>query len=335
MSKARELADLGSVTTRLDEVGNTDGALSNRNAVINGGFDVWQRGSPITNAGGGSYFSADRWKGYSGASRTFTRDTTSALSIGFKNCLKVVQGAAASSFYNRIEDVRTYAGDTVTLSYWVKADAAHTTSFSAFKQNFGSGGSADVTVNMSTVDIGTSWQRVVETVTLPSVEGKTIGSSSYLEVYPFLLSASQTYYITGVQLEVGDTATPFEHRSFGDELARCQRYYERSFSYGTALGTATSDGMEHFVCNNYNNGQVMYSHKMYYKVEKRVKPSLQWWTHYGNYNQWYQGVSGLSEAIHAAPIPFNIGTTGASLYMTTVASNANTFYGHYTADAEL
>jgi hypothetical protein len=219
MSKARGLADLGNAYS--------DGALSNRNIIINGGFDVWQRGSPITNGAGGSYFSADRWKGYSGASRTFTQDTTSALSIGFKNCLKVVQGAAVSSFYNRVEDVRTCAGKAVTLSYWVKADVAHTTSFAYLKQNFGSGGSADVSVNMSTVSITTVWQRIVQTVVLPSVEGKTIGASSYLEVYPFPLSASQTYYITGVQLEVGDQSTPFEHRSYSDQLQSCMRYYER------------------------------------------------------------------------------------------------------------
>jgi hypothetical protein len=234
MSKARGLADLGNAYS--------DGALSNRNIIINGGFDVWQRGSPITNGAGGSYFSADRWKGYSGASRTFTQDTTSALGIGFKNCLKVVQGAAVSSFYNRVEDVRTCAGKAVTLSYWVKADVAHTTSFAYLKQNFGSGGSADVSVNMSTVSITTVWQRIVQTVVLPSVEGKTIGASSYLEVYPFPLSASQTYYITGVQLEVGDTATPFEHRSYSDQLQSCMRYYYEAPSRSLSLANATTSG---------------------------------------------------------------------------------------------
>jgi hypothetical protein len=55
-------------------------------------------------------------------------------------------------------------------------------------------------------------------------------------------SASATFYITGVQLEVGETATPFEHRSYGDELARCQRYYQyigKGESYGhLGLGIA-------------------------------------------------------------------------------------------------
>ena len=47
-------------------------------------------------------------------------------------------------------------------------------------------------------------------------------------------STSNDFYLTGVQLEVGDTATDFEHRSFDDELDRCKRYYQKSFAYGTA-----------------------------------------------------------------------------------------------------
>ena len=60
----------------------------------------------------------------------------------------------------------------------------------------------------------------------------------------FFDSTSNDFYLTGVQMEVGDTATDFEHRSFGDELARCQRYFLRSYDYGTATGTATSVGAQ-------------------------------------------------------------------------------------------
>jgi hypothetical protein len=55
-------------------------------------------------------------------------------------------------------------------------------------------------------------------------------------------STNNYFQLTGVQLEVGSTATDFEHRSFGQELALCQRYYSTSYSYGTAAGTATFDG---------------------------------------------------------------------------------------------
>ena len=58
----------------------------------------------------------------------------------------------------------------------------------------------------------------------------------------WLDSTSNNFYLTGMQLEVGDTATDFEHRTFGDELARCQRYFCRTYTYGTATGTATANG---------------------------------------------------------------------------------------------
>jgi len=58
----------------------------------------------------------------------------------------------------------------------------------------------------------------------------------------FFDSTSRTLEITGLQLEVGDTATDFEHRTFGDELQRCQRYFCRTYTYGTATGTATANG---------------------------------------------------------------------------------------------
>ena len=62
-------------------------------------------------------------------------------------------------------------------------------------------------------------------------------------------STSNEWYITGVQLEVGSTATDFEHRGFGEEYALCQRYYQRSYSYGTAIGATTSVGAVMHSCS--------------------------------------------------------------------------------------
>jgi hypothetical protein len=91
----------------------------------------------------------------------------------------------------------------------------------------------------------------------------------------FLTTSSATFQITGVQLEVGDTATPFEHRSFGDELARCQRYFEKSYAYQTLIGSSTgtgavscdsgisSTGSRYFIFSANN-----------FKVTKRTTPTL-------------------------------------------------------------
>ena len=55
-------------------------------------------------------------------------------------------------------------------------------------------------------------------------------------------STNRTFFITGVQLEVGDTATDFEHRTFAQELQLCRRYYQKSYNYTTAPSTATNTG---------------------------------------------------------------------------------------------
>ena len=99
-------------------------------------------------------------------------------------------------------------------------------------QGFGSGGSAGVVTTAQSLTLTSSWQRFDFTFTLASLSGKTVGAGSNIEldiVQPNADTgtAAWTLDFTGVQLEVGDTATDFEHRSYGDELARCQRYFER------------------------------------------------------------------------------------------------------------
>ena len=69
-----------------------------------------------------------------------------------------------------------------------------------------------------------------------------------------LVGVTSDFYLTGVQLEVGNTATPFEHRSFADELARCQRYFQKSYNYSVAPGTATTVGMLHLRKNSISSG---------------------------------------------------------------------------------
>ena len=81
--------------------------------------------------------------------------------------------------------------------------------------------------NYTSGTLGTSW----------NADGNTTQISS--DGNSFFESTSATFFITGVQLEVGSQATPFEHRSFGEELAMCQRYYQQSYAHGTAAGTAT------------------------------------------------------------------------------------------------
>jgi len=208
-----------------------------RNKIINGAFEVWQRGTSSTVAG----FIADRWRhtpGLGGAMTISRQEFTLGQTDvpGAKYFLRHDQTTAFSNFSydrQRIEDVHAFAGDEVTLSWYMKADAARTVAIDV-TQNFGTGGSpsSDVVTRVGTQAVTTSWQRYTKTFTVASISGKTLGSNgdSFLEVefdYDQEVGNTFTIDIALVQLELGSTATPFEQRGIGTELALCQRYFQR------------------------------------------------------------------------------------------------------------
>jgi hypothetical protein len=210
------------------------------NYIINGAFDVWQRGTSFASTG----FTSDRWRTSDGfptatvAQGTATPADISAIGYGEPQFFFKYSNNAATTglslFEQRVEDVRSLAGQTVTLSYYAKVSAGTAENVPNFVQNFGSGGSsAVVTTSPTTATITTSWQRFSHTIALPDISGKTIGAGSYLSVRPLRhsTSTSLTYDIWGVQLEAGSVATPFKRHapSLQGELAACQRYYLRIF----------------------------------------------------------------------------------------------------------
>ena len=155
-----------------------------------------------------------------------------------------VAGAGNHSLlHQRIESARTFAGQTVTVSFWAKADASKPIAID-LEQYFGTGGSPSSPVSgigATKVTIGTSWQKVTVTTTVPSIAGKTIGNdgNSFLGLFIWFDAGSNfnsrtdslgqrsgTFDIAQVQVEAGPVATPFERRPIGTELALCQRYYE-------------------------------------------------------------------------------------------------------------
>jgi hypothetical protein len=148
-----------------------------------------------------------------------------------------------------VEDVRSFAGQAVTYSFWAKAGSGTPSIAIGLLQNFGSGGSSLVSTYVNKIAITTSWARYSVSFTVPSVAGKTIGAGSYLGLR-FWFSAgsdfnsftgslgnqSGTFDIWGVQLEAGSVATPFRRNapSLQGELAACQRYYYRATSNGSS-----------------------------------------------------------------------------------------------------
>ena len=235
------------------------GFAAGKNKIINGDFNIWQRGTSTTVTANTTAFVSDRWRlnvdnalgGSAVVSRqAFTPGTAPVAGYEGNYFLRVANTAgtlASRYFWQTIEDVQTFAGQTVTLSFFAKASSA-TSIDVKYQQNFGSGGSSAVngTFNSGT-SLTTSWQRFTYSITLPSISGKTIGTSSYVYVlFEWLNTVSTSIDIWGVQLEAGSSATSFQTATgtIQGELAACQRYYYRVENDATssyvAMGTAAT-----------------------------------------------------------------------------------------------
>ena len=220
--------------------------LGFRNKIINGDFNINQRGFTSTTTDNAYGF--DRWFCYmAGATTTYSSQSFTAGNAipgqePTKHARVVTAGSSASNNYSifaqKIEDVRTCAGQQVTVSFWAKAASGTPSIGVELIQNFGSGGSGEVAQFISKVTLSTSWVRYSVTGILPSISGKTIGTSSILILALWCSAGSDfnsrtgsigiqnnTIDFWGVQLEQNYQPTPFEQRPIGTELALCQRYY--------------------------------------------------------------------------------------------------------------
>jgi hypothetical protein len=263
MGRARDIASLlttSSVLASDSEVASLYTPLSSpvssyKNKIINGGFDIWQRGTSFST---NNVYTADRWVivGASGqtvsvSQQSFTPGTAPVSGYEGTYFARLGWSGTPSGTYwftQRIEDVRTLAGQTVTLSFWAKASSTTSALTPMFEQNFGSGGSSVVSTTGSAITLTTSWQRFTQTFSIPSISGKTIGTNSYIEVRPFNGSTAVTgnsIDIWGVQVEKGSIATEFEQRFIGDELKMCQRYFYNisAARFGTPFSIETQIGI--------------------------------------------------------------------------------------------
>jgi hypothetical protein len=259
--------------TNMNDVGGAinllDGAqfAAGKNKIINGAFDVWQRGTSIALADGA--YTADRFlfntDGGTAGTGTVTRQAftpATAPVAGYEGNyfarynLATAGTSSFNYFRQRIENVTTFAGQTVTISFWAKADSGRTIT-SQIGQRFGTGGSATVFTTGASYTLTTSWVRYTTTVAIPSISGKTIGTSSNLELgFYWACASGMTIDFWGWQMEAAQTASPFQTATgtLQGELAACQRYYYRqnanaSSAYAVfGTGFANTTGLLNIPC---------------------------------------------------------------------------------------
>lgn len=231
---------------------NTNGYLTkgNRNYIINPDFYINQRA--FSSSTSSPIYGFDRWRHEANTGTVgWSAQTFSAGEIAGQDGSNYIQiamsGQSATGGYTLleqfIESVRTLAGQTVTLSFWAKCDTAGKKIAIEVVQHFGTGGSPSASTETygGQVTISDTWQRVSLSFAVPSISGKTIGTTTdgYLALYFWLAAGSNyasrtgslgvqanTFQIWGVQLEAGGVATPFQIPNRADELAKCQRYYQ-------------------------------------------------------------------------------------------------------------
>jgi hypothetical protein len=295
-----------------------------RNLIINGDMRIAQRASSVTGSNGGGYTVCDRWNLFdSSGSVNIAQSSTVPTTTGFANSLQFTVNSTgtltSTSVFTPNQQIEgfnsvqllwgTSNAKPITVSFWCRSSVAGT--YGIFVRNSAADRYYTTTFNIASID---TWQYV--TATIPGDTSGTwigatndigltvgitlragssrVGTSGVWSSSATYSSSSQvdwhgvssaTFYITGVQLEEGKVATPFEYRSIGEELALCQRYYEKSFEDTTtpSLGTnSTSFSTEVGLSWGWSGHRSGYPANAYhgrstfvkFRVPKRATPSV-------------------------------------------------------------
>ena len=243
-----------------------------------------------------------------GFSNSLKVTTTSGGTLASDDLCRVFQGIEAQNLQHL--QYGSSGAQSLTLSFYVRSNVTGTYAVHTYQDD---GGPRDIT-RTYTISAADTWE--YKTLTIPGDTAGAIDDNNGrgLNIEFILLAGSDfkgttsttwgsvanaryatgqtvdinttndTWFLSGCQLEVGEQATPFEHRSFGDELARCMRYYEKAYDYDTAPGTTaaypgnlplTIRGMD-----EETSGQRYFVDNL--KVEKRADPTNTYYDEQGN-----------------------------------------------------
>ena len=242
-----------------------------KNIVINGGFDIAQRGTSISLAAAATYtYTLDRWQTYTGTnqactvSRQATADTTNLPSIQYAARYQRNSGQTGTAglfFTQTIETANSvpFAGKTVVMSFYARRGSNYSAtsnilvpyiiSGTGTDQNYLTGFTGAVAVATSNVTLTTTWQRFTISGTVAT---NATQLAAVFNFNPTGTAGTNDYFeVTGVQLELGSTATTFSRAggTIQGELAACQRYYFRSTGSNSYTYHAQGLAASTTICN--------------------------------------------------------------------------------------
>jgi hypothetical protein len=237
--------------------------VAGKNAVINGGMDIWQRGTSFTSFPTTSTFTADRFYCYGNSlaagitvSRQATNDTTNLPFIQYTARIARDSGITSTQQINYLMDVETansipFAGKAVTLSFYARRGANYSPTSNLLNYQWRSGTGTDQRMangytnstqiaSDGSVTLTTTWQRFTITGTMGATA--TQMGLQFFSNPTGTAGANDWFEITGIQIEAASTATAFS-RAAGNiqgELAACQRYFQKTNNQSEVPATAPS-----------------------------------------------------------------------------------------------
>jgi hypothetical protein len=334
MTRIRDIANILSSSTSMAtdaEVSAVSAQIptnvAGKNFVINGGFDVYQRGSFSSSSSG---YTLDRWQVIrSGGTATVTQQSSGGP-VGSSNHFRLAYTSTGIwNIWQYIEssNVKMLQGRTVTLTAKIRKNATFSSNYimGIYKSSTANGGSSAswsqvgsssaINANIPTGTTSSDWLTLTTTLSIPSD-----GTAEGLAVVFFENAANLNgsyIEISQVQLEIGSVATAFSRAggSIGGELALCQRYYFRQTSNSTngaavpiATGIAGSTTALYAVMN--------------YPVTMRATPTS---VDFANVNTWQGG--GLGAISNVVLTSNSVGTDKTLLTCTTTGLTNGQSYG--------
>ena len=306
--------------TKIDPSVVNDQVIGRKNIIINGDMKVYQRAQSVTGfTTAYKYRTADRMRFSSegGTVGTWNQEVQTDQNIGDYSNVNVLKTTCTSAGADnkrgvnyRIEpiDIKHMVGKTCTLSFYAKADATVT---QQRQLAFISGGSVASTVDLGDITLTTTYTRYTATFTMANC-------TDYVDMLLRVDGDTETSsYITLIQLELGSQATPFEFRSFGEELALCQRYCQKYGPYGSGSFPFGPSGYS-YASTTTAVGQIL-------PVELRASPSISF---NGDGNPELRGgMTDGSNTNRAVTSVSTIVAKGTSLMMNVVTSGGGNVIG--------
>jgi hypothetical protein len=309
---------------------------SGRNVITNGGFDVWQRGTSLTGSGGS--YGVDMWREYTDTgSGTQSKDTT-VYAGNNRASYKWTTGGSASNWsifqYIETSNCLHMANKKVTLSFWAATSTSRALAAMVYYHTGVDTGWPNSFTLIDTLNFTTSssLQLFSLTVTVPS-NAKTLQVAFGVGTGGNFASGV-TVNITGVQLEVGTAPSEFEFEPFETTLRKCQRYFEKTYDLGTAIGAATANGSlgNDFMVGADHNGYI--AQRIPFFITKRItNGTLTVYDNAGNAGKVTKYTASGAGINNITPTISDISERAFRIYI--VSQTCVGFTTHYTISAEL